>query len=174
MSRMPDSPPGSAPGPGPLAGPGGGGAPPAPYRFSVPVVVRFRDLDALGHVNHAVYFTYMEIARTEYWMRLVGVHKVAALDFIVAKATCDYRSAAALGETLDVAVRVPALRNSSFDLEYELRDRAGGRLVATGLTIQVYYDYGAGKSRPIPAPVRERIERYERTGDLPAWGGPHA
>ncbi|MBI3270530.1 MAG: acyl-CoA thioesterase [Planctomycetes bacterium] len=163
--------------PAPVAAPGQAQAPVAastPYRFSVPVVVRFRDLDALGHVNHAVYFTYMEIARTEYWMQLVGEHRVSALHFIVAKATCDYRSAAALGETLDVSVRVPAIRKSSFDFDYELRDRAGGRLVAAGLTVQVYYDYRAGKSLPIPAALRERLETYERTGDLPPWGGPPA
>ncbi|HWX25489.1 MAG TPA: acyl-CoA thioesterase, partial [Vicinamibacteria bacterium] len=40
--------------------------------FSCEVEVRFRDLDALGHVNNAVYLTYLESARIAYWMALTG------------------------------------------------------------------------------------------------------
>ena len=142
-------------------------------RFTVPVTVRFRDLDALGHVNHAVYFTYMEIARTEYWMHLMGDHRVAALNFIVAKASCDFLAPAEIGQRLEVDVRIPALRNSSFDFEYEIRDQASGRPIAKGLTVQVHYDYGARKSVPIPSELRARITAFEQAGAPPSTGATH-
>ena len=43
-----------------------------PFRFTLPVEVRFRDLDALGHVNNAVYLTYLESARMEKEVELVA------------------------------------------------------------------------------------------------------
>ena len=42
------------------------------FRFSVPIEVRFRDLDAIGHVNNAVYLTYLEQARLGYWKHITG------------------------------------------------------------------------------------------------------
>ena len=44
------------------------------FHFSTPIKIRFRDLDAFGHVNNAVYFTYMEVARTDYFTH-VGLLK---------------------------------------------------------------------------------------------------
>jgi acyl-CoA thioesterase FadM len=37
-----------------------------PFKLSIPIQVRFSDLDALGHVNNVTYFTYFEIARVKY------------------------------------------------------------------------------------------------------------
>jgi acyl-CoA thioester hydrolase len=47
--------------------------PDTPFRMAVPIEVRFRDLDAMGHVNNAVYFTYFEHARLHYLRRLAEV-----------------------------------------------------------------------------------------------------
>ena len=42
------------------------------YRHSIPMEIRFADIDSLGHVNNAAYLTYMEQARLRY-VRDVGV-----------------------------------------------------------------------------------------------------
>ncbi len=54
------------------------------WPFSLEMKVLFRDLDAMAHVNNAVYFTYLEQARTEYYFKMIGKTKVYDLDFIVA------------------------------------------------------------------------------------------
>ena len=59
-------------------------------RFTIRIPVRFRDVDVLGHVNNAVYFTYMEQVRTEYWLHTFGLTKLEQLAFIVAHAECDF------------------------------------------------------------------------------------
>jgi acyl-CoA thioester hydrolase len=123
------------------------------YRF--PVEVRFRDLDALGHVNNAVFLTYLESARIAYWLELTGRTSLEAMDMILARLEIDYRSPAAYRERLEVGVRVASLRRSSFTMEFRIV--AGERLVAESRNVLVYYDYAAGRSQRIPDELRQRI-----------------
>jgi hypothetical protein len=75
------------------------------YRFVHPVDVRFRDLDALGHVNNAVYLTYFESARIAWWLWVTGRAGLDAVDMILARVEVDYRSPLQWGERLEVGVR---------------------------------------------------------------------
>ena len=68
-----------------------------PFKFSTHIEVRFRDLDALGHVNNAVYLTYFEIARLHYWKKLFGSEAFSRHGFVVVRAECNYRSSGACG-----------------------------------------------------------------------------
>jgi acyl-CoA thioester hydrolase len=130
-------------------------------RFSVAVEARFRDLDAIGHVNNAVYLTYIESARVGYWLHVTGREGVKAVDIILARVEVDYRSPVAMGEVLDVSVGCRSMRRSSFILEFELRSRVGGRLVAQATNVVVYYDYATGRSLPIPEEIRGRIRAQD-------------
>jgi acyl-CoA thioester hydrolase len=114
--------------------------------------VRFNDVDAMGHVNNAVYLTYVEEARIAFLRPLGPTYE----SLILARAEIDYRSPLKDGEEVEVGVRCIRLGNSSFDLEYELR--AGGRVVAEARSVQVAYDYETSASVPIPDGWRERLE----------------
>jgi len=131
------------------------------FRFSTTVEVRWRDLDPMGHVNNAVYFTYLEQARTHY-MREVGLLPDAPSDvgFILAEASCQFKAPLQLGERVTIHTRVSQLRNSSFIFEYRA-EADDGRLVATARTVQVCYDYQAQRSVPVPDEWREAIITYE-------------
>ena len=69
-----------------------------PYTNSIEVI--FRDVDSFGHVNNAVYFTYLETVRTKYFRELKTRSGVDAMDVIIAQATCNYRSPAYIDERL--------------------------------------------------------------------------
>ncbi|WP_324715373.1 thioesterase family protein [Carboxydochorda subterranea] len=151
--------------------PGGGpaGAPAQEtYRFAVEEEVRFRDLDALGHVNNAVYFTYFEHARVKYFQHLglVDVQGQRPWFFILAEARCSYRSPAHLGDRLRIATAVTEIGRSSFRMGYLITGVADGRVVAAGETVQVAYDYGQGRPVPVPEYVRRRIGEWE---GRPEW-----
>lgn len=133
------------------------------FRVVVPIAVRFRDTDAMGHVNNAVYFTYLEMARNAYWFKVVGGSTERDLGFILARAECDFRSAAKFGESLEVRVRIAELGKSSFTMEYVVVEPTSARVVATAKTVQVSFDYEAGKTRPLPPATRDAIEAFERS-----------
>ena len=125
--------------------------------FEHEIDVRFRDCDALGHVNNAVYLTYLEQARFAHWQRLTGTSGIPRT-FIIARVECDYRAQATVGDRLVVRLKVAAVGNSSFTFEYEISNGRTRAVVATARTVQVMYDYTAGRPVPIPDDVRARLE----------------
>jgi acyl-CoA thioester hydrolase len=127
------------------------------FRFSWPVEVRFRDLDLLGHVNNAVYLTYLESARIAWWMHATRRPDLAGLTMILARAEVDYRSPAEFAEALDVGVRCASLGRSSFALEFRIEEHKTRRLVAEARKVLVHYDYAAKRSTPLPPDLRQMI-----------------
>jgi acyl-CoA thioester hydrolase len=123
--------------------------------------VRFRDCDAMGHVNHAVYLTYFEQGRLTFWRELTGTPSPHTR-VIIARAECDYRSPAHFGEELEVRVGIGDIGRSSFSLVYEIVHAESARLVATGKTVMVSYDYTAGASVPLPDATRALLEGLAR------------
>ncbi len=133
------------------------------FHCSTPVKIRFRDLDAFGHVNNAVYFTFMEMARVAYFSQ-IGLLKSGEFPspfFIIAEATCQFKAPIDMQTSLIVQVRVSRLGRSSFDMEYRFVDEAGGAVLATGRTVQVTFDYTANRSVPLPEEWRAAIVQFE-------------
>jgi acyl-CoA thioester hydrolase len=125
--------------------------------------VRFRDCDAMGHVNHAVYFTYLEQCRLTFWREVAGGPSPHA-PVIIAHAECDYRAPAHFGDELEVRLHIGDIGRSSFTLAYQIVHAATGGLVATGRTVMVSYDYAAGKTMPLPQAARDLLERLTLKG----------
>ena len=130
------------------------------YRFVHSQEVSFRDLDVFGHVNNAVYLTYVENARIGYLREVLGIESVEDLLVIVARVHIDFVSRASLGETLEVGTRVSRIGTKSFDVEHEIHgpDR---RVVARADTTLVTFDYRGDSTMPVPDLWRERIQEYE-------------
>ena len=126
------------------------------YEFETEVQVRYRDVDEMGHVNNAVYATYLEQARTAYFREVIGT-SLAETSIVLASLSIDFRNSIKLGDEVTVALSVPKLGDSSIPMEYEIR-LADGAVAATGETVQVAFDREERASRPIPEEWREAIE----------------
>ena len=135
-----------------------------------PVVIdiepRFRDTDAMGHVNNAVYITYFEVVRTAYWLRLTGVKRYDEVPFILVHVSADFRSPAVVGETLGVGMRVTRLGGKSFDAAYRIVSREDERLIAEGSSVMVMFDYQKQATFPVPDDLRARVRALEGRADL--------
>jgi len=123
------------------------------YAYRHRIVVRFRDCDAMGHVNHAVYFTYFEQCRLTFWRDVTGTASPHTR-VIIARAECDYRAPAHFGDEVEIRLKVGEIGRSSFALLYEIVDARGGHAIATGKTVMVSYDYAAGAPIPLPDATR--------------------
>lgn len=128
--------------------------------FSHRIEVRFRDCDPMGHVNNAVYLTYLEQARFAHWRALWGFSleglPSGAPGVILARVEIDFRKPARYGDMLDVRIGLVAIGRTSFTYEYEVLD-ASGALVASARTVQVMYDYTASRPVPVPDMIRARL-----------------
>jgi acyl-CoA thioester hydrolase len=110
--------------------------------------VRFRDCDAMGHVNNAVFSTYLEQAR----IAIVGGLET----FILARVEIDFRAELRAGDDIEVRSRCSRIGTKSFDLEHEIWTR--DRKVADAKSVMVGYDYAVGASAPLTDDQRKRLE----------------
>ena len=129
------------------------------YPFSCPIQVRWRDLDAFGHVNNATFASYLEMARTEVWTKLFGGREALAIPFFVKKLEIDYKVPIALGGDVSVWLRVGEIRGASFVFEYLIE--VDGEVAAEATTRLACVDNRTGRPMPIDPEVRANLETLQ-------------
>jgi len=117
--------------------------------------LRFRDLDPKGHLNNAVFLTYLEQARVAFFSEMGAATGLEDMNMIVARVEIDFKAPVRLGQEVEVSVRASRFGTKSFDLDYELR--VDGQLVAVAKSVQVAYDYNRREPVPVPAEWREKL-----------------
>jgi acyl-CoA thioester hydrolase len=135
------------------------------YRLQVPV--RFRDVDAMGHAHHTLPLIYLEEARAAFWRELKGGASVDGIDYVMAEITLRFHARILYPSTVHVALAVSAVGTRSFTTRFELRS-AEGTLLSSGSAVQVAYDYGAARAKPIEEANRAVLEAWRAAGDMSA------
>jgi acyl-CoA thioester hydrolase len=134
------------------------------FQFSIMATVRFSDLDSLGHVNNAVYLSYFEESRVQYFRRLLGLddRDSTRLGIIVLEIRCTFKTPVYYGQTLKVFSRISWMKNKSMEMQYLATDVNDGRVVAEGSSILVAYDYSIRQTVEIPDATRLKIREFEK------------
>jgi acyl-CoA thioester hydrolase len=117
--------------------------------------VRFRDLDPMGHVNNAVFLTYIEQARVAFLSGVGAATGLEEMNIIVAHVEIDFKAPVRLGQEVEISVRASRFGTKSFDLDYVLR--VDGEVVAEAKSVQVAYDYGRREPVALPGEWREKL-----------------
>jgi len=130
------------------------------YPFSCPIQVRWRDLDAFGHVNNAVFASYLEMARTVVWTELFGGREALGIPFYVRRLEIEYRRQIGLDDDVQVWLRVGDIRGASFVFEYLVE--TAGEVAALAITQLACVDKETGRPVPIEAEVRATLEKLQR------------
>ena len=127
--------------------------------FTVEIPVQYRDLDPMGHVNNAVYVSYLETARVDY---LEAMTDLAAdeITFVVATLEIDYERPITKEDDLTVALWISHVGESSCTMDYEIR--VDGTVAATAKTTMVHVDPETGRAMPLPDELRARMNASEK------------
>ena len=135
-----------------------------PFKFSVPVKVRFNETDLQGHVNFAHYLSYFDVGLTEY-LAAIGYGYPAMLtegvDMLYAEAHCNYLASAQWPEVLNIHTRIAHLGRRSIRYEFDLRAEKDGRQVATGYIVAIAAERGTWAECEVPEKLRQAAEAYE-------------
>ncbi len=131
------------------------------FPIVVPIQVRWRDLDALAHVNNAAVITYVETARTVLWRERFGGG--AEIPFLVARLEVRFRKQITLDDTVHVGLRVTDLRGARFTFEYRIE--TNGELAAEAMTVMAHVHPGAIRPTRIPGGLRRRLAELQAAGE---------
>jgi acyl-CoA thioester hydrolase len=136
---------------------------PSVFRFQRDLVVRFRDLDPMGHVHHSVALMYFEDARAAYWREVAGRLTVPEIDYVIGEVRVRYHERILYPDVVRVGVRVSRIGGKSVQMEYEVRS-ADGTLLVSGGTTHVMFDFARGESAVVSDELRRKLETFEASG----------
>jgi len=125
------------------------------YPWVEDVQVRWNDVDAFRHVNHAVIISYLEIARANFWKERMGGTGPMDIPFVIAHLEIDYQRPIHLYDRVRVGMGLGELGRSSFSFVYEIE--ADGRTAVTAETLQVCINSGSGRATRVPEPLRSKL-----------------
>lgn len=122
------------------------------------IVVRWGDMDALGHVNNAVYFRYIEQTRVA-WFTALGIPMMAdACGPVIVRTGCEFLRPIVFPATITVSTEVVRVGNSSFSLRHQIRAADDPAIhYANADAVVVWVDHGRGRSAPLPPRVLESL-----------------
>lgn len=129
-----------------------------PHRVRIPV--RWGDMDALGHVNNARFFTYDEDVRLGFFSELMAGDKQFWTEYglILAHIASDFVAQLRAPTELDVHYGLSRIGGKSFETRALMHD--GDTLVARTRAVVVWYDYRQQSTLAIPDGVRARLQSY--------------
>lgn len=138
------------------------------YSVWTPLTVRWGDMDAYGHVNNAVYATYLESSRIAFFeaTNMYGLADNERHRPALASMTIHFRKQVHYPAELEAGVRVARIGTSSFGLDHVLVRAGTDEVVADGSSVIVYVDYSIGKSIPLTPALRAVLEGLKEKTDL--------
>jgi acyl-CoA thioester hydrolase len=128
----------------------------------VTIRIRWRDMDAYGHVNNAVYLNYLEEARDAWVQSVLGPVSGTTWDFVLARVEIDFRAELTQDDrAVIVRCTLDRIGRSSIGTREEVR-KEDGSVSAEARSVVVARDPETGRSRPLTEPERDALEA-ERT-----------
>jgi acyl-CoA thioester hydrolase len=131
-------------------------------KFTFTIPIRFRDLDAMGHVNNATILTYFEEGRKEFFVHALQSISPKDFPFILAEVTCRYiRPIELVDKIVRENVWISRIGTKSFTFAYEIfRNNDPAWIFSSGNSVQVYYDYENRRSVQIPETFKSKVSPY--------------
>ena len=122
----------------------------------VPISVRWRDMDSMGHVNNAKYVSYLEEARVRWMLGVEGVSMNDRIAPVVANTNVNYRAPIIWPNNIVVELYVERLGNASVTIAHRIVDEKDASvLYSDGNVVVVWMDTQTGRSAPLPEAVRQ-------------------
>ena len=133
-----------------------------PFKCSTPVQLRYTDLDTHGHVINSVYFNLFDLAKADYFGRVMGkpqdYHNV---NVMIASIHCDYLAQTRFYEPVAIETQVTRLGSKSLTIVHQLVNTATGEVKCRCSQVLVYFDTTVRATAPVPQHWRDALEAFE-------------
>ena len=132
------------------------------FRHTLPLQLRFNDIDLLGHVNNSVYFSFYDLGKARYF-ETVKAQNIdwKKADVVVANVNADFLSPIYPGEPIAVQTCTVEIGNRSFKLLQQIVNTETGQIKGVCHTVMVGFDITAGRAAPISDEWKEALCRFE-------------
>ena len=136
------------------------------YRHFLPISTRWKDNDVYGHVNNVEYYSYFDTVINTYLIAEGGldIHHGATIG-LCAESHCRFVGPIAFPETIEAALRVEHLGNSSVRYGIGLFREGQAKPAAEGCFVHVFVDRISRRAAPLPDRLRQALQRLHVATD---------
>ena len=132
------------------------------FKHSLPVQIRFNDIDIAGHVYNGIYQEYFDLARLDYFRKVLG----EALNWkktglVIVSIQTDFSVPLYLEDQVEIKSRVCVLGEKSLQMQQQVIKNGNQETAATGKTVLVCYDMQNKKAVSIPHEWRRKLTNFE-------------
>ncbi|MDR1883696.1 MAG: acyl-CoA thioesterase [Prevotella sp.] len=133
------------------------------FKETLPIQIRFSDIDALGHINNNVYLSYFDLGKTTYFETVKGKSAISWTEglIVVAHIEIDFFSPVYYRENIVVDSKVTRLGDKSGTFLQQIRNVKTGEIKCRCESVFVTYDAHTHSSMPIPGVWRQSISAHE-------------
>lgn len=118
--------------------------------------IRFADIDAMGHVNNAVYFSYFEQARIKFFKELIGGKwDWQKQGILVARNEMNYKKPVHLNDNIVIHIKCVHIGSKSFTLTYEVK--RDDEICCDGASVLVCFNHKEQITALIPDLWKEKL-----------------
>jgi len=137
----------------------------ADFGTFLPIQIRWADMDAYGHVNNMVFYSYIDTAVTAFLVRAAGHDKDRAPAIgLVVESGCRYFKPLAFPAAVDCGVRVAKLGRSSVRYEVGMFETGDDAPAALGFFVHVFVDRASMRPTDLPPNIRAALESLPQPG----------
>lgn len=132
------------------------------FHHRQPIQIRFNDIDLLGHLNNALYFQFMDLAKVSYFKQFTGDrYDWSKIGLVVAHIDVDFIAPTFINDNIEVLTAVASISRSSLVLDQRVVEKDTGEVKCIAHTVMVNFDPSVGRSFPISDEWRSRLSSYE-------------
>lgn len=131
------------------------------FRHTVPIQLRFNDIDILGHVNNNAQFSLFDVGKTEFYNSLRGeLADWSKVEAVIVNINCTFMKQIHFTDPVEVRSRVKRIGERSFTIQQILRNVATGEICSMCESVMVSVDYVTHDSKPIPDNIAEGLRKW--------------
>lgn len=137
------------------------------FRNRLPIQLRFNDIDIVGHVNNAVYFSFFDLGKTAYFDAVRGSHMDwSSTDIVIRHIEADFQVPTFYRDQIEVDTAVIKLGNKSLQMEQRVIDTKNNVVKCVCKTVMVGFDRETNSSKEISQFWKDAIRTYEQNPNL--------
>lgn len=132
------------------------------FKASLPIQIRFNDIDALGHINNNIYLSFFDLAKADYFDKMRG----SAVSWtegavVIARLEIDFLAPTFYKEEIVVESKIVRIGNKSGEFIQQLKNKTTGSVKCICKSIFVYIDAESQKPTTVPHAWRELVSKFE-------------
>lgn len=131
------------------------------FKHSIPIQVRYADIDMQKHVNNSVFLSYIEQGRVEYLNTILPENDFQENGLIIARTEIDYFEPIFLNEKIFCYTRISSIRNKSFIFENVLISE-NKSIKCFAKSIMVCFNYNLNSTILVPDNWKKAIASFEQ------------